>query len=404
MRDMFRQVSTIYGSKKWESSVKRASEIYRKTDDIRNEFSRDYNRILHCNAYRRLKHKTQVFYGTRNDHICTRIEHVQHVAAMSSTIAQELGLNVDLVAAIALGHDIGHAPFGHQGEKILSVLAGICEKPKFWHEQNSLIVADKIETLAGLDGKRRNLNLTYAVRDGLISHCGEVDENSIKPREEDIDLYSIERPNQYPPFTWEACVVKLADKIAYLGRDIEDALRLKILDNDQLDELRDTLKMKFGSTIEKINTTNLVHGFIMDLVEHSDPEKGLCFSDEYFQLMNNIKEFNNKNIYKHQRLYYYNRYAGLVLESIFQALYDAYESLPDLSALMRFYPQLASNFKDWLVRYSDLDEIEKAEQNYEIPVVYRLSEKEDYKTAVLMYIALMSDFYALEQFEQLVAF
>jgi dGTPase len=76
MSDLFRQVSTVYGSKKWESSVKRTSEMYRKTDDIRNEFSRDYNRILHCNAYRRLKHKTQVFYGTRNDHICTRIEHV----------------------------------------------------------------------------------------------------------------------------------------------------------------------------------------------------------------------------------------------------------------------------------------------------------------------------------------
>ncbi len=117
-----------------------------------------------------------------------------------------------------------------------------------------------------------------------------MDENGIKPREEAIDLYTIERPNQFAPFTWEACVVKVADKIAYLGRDIEDALRLKMLDNDQLDELKDTLRMKFGSTIEKVNTTNLVHGFIMDLVEHSDPEKGLCFSDEYFQLMNNIKK------------------------------------------------------------------------------------------------------------------
>jgi len=400
----FTKVAMFHKNEKWESSIHRETSMYRKTDDIRNEFSRDYNRILHCNAYRRLKHKTQVFYGTRNDHICTRIEHVQHVAAISSTMSQELGLNVDLVSAIALGHDIGHAPFGHEGEKIISTLAVKSGNAKFWHEQNSLIVADKIETLAGLDGMRRNLNLTYAVRDGLISHCGEVDENGIKPREEVINLYDIQRSNQFDPFTWEACVVKVADKIAYLGRDIEDALRLKILDNEQLEELKDTLKFKFGTTIEKVNTTNLVHGFIMDLIQHSDPENGLCFSEEYFQLMNNIKKFNYKNIYKHKRLQYYNRYANLILESIFHALDDAYESLPGFTELMRFYPQLAMNFRNWLVRYSDLDEVDKAQQDFEIPVVYRIGDRKEYSAAVLMFIALMSDFYALEQFDQLVAF
>jgi len=404
MTKKFSAASTIEGSKKWEFSMKRESEMYRKSDDIRNEFSRDYNRILHCNAYRRLKHKTQVFYGTRNDHICTRIEHVHHVAAISTTIAQELGLNTDLVSAIALGHDIGHAPFGHEGEKILSKLSMDGGKPKFWHEQNSLIVADKIETLSGLDGKRRNLNLTYAVRDGLVSHCGEVDENGLKPRDEAINLYDILRPNQYAPYTWEACVVKIADKIAYLGRDIEDALRLKILDNEQIDELRDTLMANFGSKIEKVNTTNLVHGFILDLVEHSAPETGLAFSDDYFQLMNNIKKFNYRHIYKHQRLTYYNKYANLILESLYEALFDAYESLPGLPVLMRFYPQLAMNFRNWLVRYSDLDEVDKAQQDYEIPVVYRIGDKQDYSAAVLMYIALMTDYYALEQFDQLVAF
>jgi dGTPase len=199
MAVLFSKVAAFPGNEKWEDCLHRQTAMYRKTDDIRNEFSRDYNRILHCNAYRRLKHKTQVFYGTRNDHICTRIEHVQHVAAISSTISQELGLNVDLVSAIALGHDLGHAPFGHEGEKIISLLAEKNGKPKFWHEQNSLIVADKIETLAGLDGKRRNLNLTYAVRDGLISHCGEVDENGIKPRNEFIDLYDIQKTKSVCP-------------------------------------------------------------------------------------------------------------------------------------------------------------------------------------------------------------
>jgi dGTPase len=404
MKNMFSSVATKSGSVKWEHSIRRESEMYRKSDDIRNEFARDYNRILHCNAYRRLKHKTQVFYGTRNDHICTRIEHVQHVVAISSTIANELGLNHDLVSAIALGHDLGHPPFGHEGERILSELSMADGKPKFWHEQNSLVVADKIETLAGLDGKRRNLNLTYAVRDGLISHCGEVDENGLRPRDENIDLYSILRPNQFAPFTWEACVVKIADKIAYLGRDIEDALRLKILDNEQLDELRDALRTKFGSKIEKVNTTNLVHGFILDLVAHSSPETGLSFSEEYFSLMNNIKKFNYKHIYKHKRLHYYNKYAKLILESLFEALNQSYDTLPDVSSLSRFYPQLATNFRNWLIRYSDLDVEEKERQEYEIPVVYRLNDRKEFTSAVLMFIALMSDYYALEQFEQLVAF
>jgi dGTPase len=404
MSGKFLSVGTFQESSKWEQSLFRETDMYRKSDDIRNEFARDYNRILHSNAYRRLKHKTQVFYGTRNDHICTRIEHVQHVAAISSTIAQELGLNIDLVSAIALGHDLGHAPFGHEGERILSELAMNAGNPKFWHEQNSLIVADKIETLAGLDGKRRNLNLTYAVRDGLISHCGEVDENGLKPRYEAVDLYGIQRPNQFAPFTWEACVVKIADKIAYLGRDIEDALRLHILDNFQLDELKETLRSNFGSSIEKVNTTNLVHGFILDLVKHSSPEHGLAFSEEYFNLMNDIKKFNYKHIYKHKRLHYYNKYARLILESLFDVLNEAYESLPGFSGIVKFYPQLAVNFRNWLVRYSDLDEIDKDQQDYDIPVVYHIGTKEDYTRAVLMYISLMSDQYALEQYEQLVAF
>ena len=120
--------------------------------------------------------------------------------------------------------------------------------------------------------------------------------------------------------------------------------------------------------------------------------------------MNNIKKFNYKNIYKHKRLQYYNRYANLILESIFHALDDAYESLPGFTELMRFYPQLAMNFRNWLVRYSDLDEVDKAQQDFEIPVVYRIGDRKEYSAAVLMFIALMSDFYALEQFDQLVAF
>lgn len=177
-------------------------------DDTRSEFVRDYTRILHSTAYRRLKHKTQVFFNTSNDHVCTRNEHVQHVESVSFSIAHGLRLNTELTRAIASGHDLGHAPFGHEGEKVINIrlnkelskeyLEPLCymkdsatDKRIFWHEQNGLRFVDKIELLPDIDGKYHNLSLTYAVRDGIVSHCGEIDEKSIKPRKEKCDLYSI---------------------------------------------------------------------------------------------------------------------------------------------------------------------------------------------------------------------
>ena len=180
---LFSEVSVNENNPKWQSCISRINSIYRKSDDIRSEFARDYNRILHSNAYRRLKHKTQVFYATHNDHVCTRIEHVNHVASISQTLAKYLGLNTELVSSIAIGHDLGHPPFGHVGEKILEKI--IKENDinlKFWHEGNSLRFVDKIETLPDSAGVERNLNLTYAVRDGIVCHCGEVDQNVLYPR------------------------------------------------------------------------------------------------------------------------------------------------------------------------------------------------------------------------------
>lgn len=168
---------------KWQELIRRQENIYIRDDDIRTEFSRDYNRILHSTAYRRLKHKTQVFFATANDHICTRIEHVNHVASVSYTISKYLGLNTELTNAIAIGHDLGHAPFGHQGEIVLKELVEEQLNERFWHEKNSLYFIDKLETLPDPEGRQKHLNLTYAVRDGIILHCGEVDENAITPRD-----------------------------------------------------------------------------------------------------------------------------------------------------------------------------------------------------------------------------
>ena len=167
----------------WKNYIKRETPLYPRNNDIRNDFERDYTRIIHSNAYRRLKHKTQVFFSPENDHICTRIEHVTHVESISYTIAKYLGLNTELTKAIATAHDIGHSPFGHQGERILSEISQRDLSYSFWHEKNGLEFVDNVELLEDNNKYMQNLDLTYAVRDGIISHCGEINENCIRPRE-----------------------------------------------------------------------------------------------------------------------------------------------------------------------------------------------------------------------------
>ena len=222
--------AAVQENAKWENIIKREVPLYQRTNDIRSPFERDYTRIIHSTAYRRLKHKTQVFFSPENDHICTRSEHVTHVESISYTIAHHLGLNTELTRAIATAHDIGHSPFGHQGEKILSKISERDVGEKFWHERNGMIMVDKVELLENPDGDKFNLDLTYGVRDGIISHCGEIDENRLKPRDEFIDLYDYAYPNEYAPYTWEGCVVKISDKISDLGRDIIVAVTLGLLD------------------------------------------------------------------------------------------------------------------------------------------------------------------------------
>ena len=189
---------------KWQDIIKRQKPLYSRGNEMRTDFERDYTRIIHSTAYRRMKHKTQVFFSPQNDHICTRVEHISHVESISYTIAKYLGLNTELTKAIATGHDLGHSPFGHQGEKILSEIAKRDIGENFWHEKNGLNMVDKIELLEDPNGNMQNMNLTYAVRDGIISHCGEIDQNNLKPRNEYIDLEEYKTPNQFSPYTWES--------------------------------------------------------------------------------------------------------------------------------------------------------------------------------------------------------
>ncbi len=390
---------------KWDNCIKRYDHLYDRTDDIRSEFNRDYNRILHSQLYRRLRHKTQVFFATKNDHICTRMEHVNHVASVSYTIANNLGFNTELTNAIAIGHDLGHPPFGHEGESILNKLSLDYAGQKFWHEGNGIYVCDNIGTLPSPEGFQQNLNLTYGVRDGIVSHCGEIDENHIKPRNEYIELYGMDRPSQYQPYTWEACVVKISDKISFLGRDIEDAIELRLLDKKQLLKLR-TLIHDFAN-IHTLNNTILMHNLITDLCSNSSPEKGLVLSEDHLKLMNAVKEFNHENIYNHPRLLYYKKYSSLIINTLFETLGNMYDQ-NNLDSILKnitnIFPELARSFHSWLIKFSNLDLKEHKRKKLKNKIIYDIRSKKDYNKSIIDFIAGMTDNYAIKMYHEIISF
>lgn len=421
----FAEAAMQQGNSKWDSAVRRQNELYARSSDIRSEFARDYTRILHSLAYRRLKHKTQVFFDTKNDHVCTRVEHVAHVDSVSYTIASALGLNTELTRAIAMGHDLGHAPFGHTGEKILSELSEEHIGKKFWHEQNGVHYVDNIELLESPDRNYYNMNLTYAVRDGIISHCGEVNDTRLVPRDEAIDLYGIEKAGKVQPFSWEGCVVKLADTIAYLGRDIEDALTLGIIGLSDMKELfRLSNKISQGT----VNTSVIMHEFIVDIVNNSAPDCGIGLSSERAAMLNAVKAFNYAKIYRNPKLQNFNEYAKLVLNSIFRALMEYFDEAGTLTGLSKAVshkhtPKFVKEFYNWVLKYCNISDMtgvfDKAEPADNILIIDRanellrynnvkcygdLSDRAVYIQAILDFVSGMTDKYAIQCFEELISF
>lgn len=397
----FSSVAATPSNPNWNNLISRKDELYKKENDVRSEFERDYDRIIYCNAYRRLKHKTQVFFLPKNDHICTRIEHVNNVDATSYTIAKALGLNTTLTRAISISHDIGHSPFGHKGEQILNRICMENDLEAFWHERNGLNFVDNIELLTNVNNEEKNLNLTYAVRDGIISHCGEIDEISLKPRTEFIDLEKdYIKLNQYSPYTWEGCVVKISDKISYLGRDIEDAISMGILDSN-LNELYDLLEQPRSANL---NNTNIIGDLIADLCLNSSVDEGLKFSTATFEKIKRLKQFNYKYIYKHKCMKPSERYFSLVLNEIFNTLnecYDGMTTLEKLSSIKPFYTKVIDTFIKWISCYWN---IETDRTHLKNKILYDMNNIKDYQTAIITYISGMTDSYAIETYNDIVKY
>lgn len=397
----FSSVAATPSNPNWNNLISRKDELYKKENDVRSEFERDYDRIIYCNAYRRLKHKTQVFFLPKNDHICTRIEHVNNVDATSYTIAKALGLNTTLTRAISISHDIGHSPFGHKGEQILNKICMENSLDSFWHERNGLNFVDNIELLTNVNNEEKNLNLTYAVRDGIISHCGEIDEISLKPRTEFIDLEKdYINLNQYSPYTWEGCVVKISDKISYLGRDIEDAISMGILDSN-LNELYDLLEQPRSANL---NNTNIIGDLIADLCINSSLEEGLKFSETTFEKIKRLKQFNYKYIYKHKCMKPSESYFSLVLNEIFNTLNDCYDgmnTLEKLNSIKPFYTKVIDTFIKWISCYWN---IETDRTHLKNKILYDMNNIKDYQTAIITYISGMTDSYAIETYNDIVKY
>jgi len=388
---------------KWEKAILRSQKLYSPqfgTDTMRSEFDRDYTRMLHCNAYKRLKGKTQVFFAPDNDHVCTRLEHVNLVESISYTIANALGLNSELTKAISIGHDLGHTPFGHQGEKILNDIAQREGLPKFWHGRNGLELVEQFELLKDSEGFKRNLSLTYAVRDGIISHSGSFTNSGLKPREENISLEKdFLSPGQYMPYTWEACVVKIADNISYIGRDIEDALTQGILKEKDVEKLDEMI-----AEIKNINSTNIINYLIVDLCNHSDPHVGLQFSPKALDTMTQLITFNNQKIYQHDILKPMVRYCTLFMNELFSLLKNAFDgenTIKNLKKLKKFYPELITEFVGWLANYTEMED--RNPELYKNKIIFDITKEKDYAKAILIYLAGMTDKYIVKMYNSLIS-
>ena len=283
-------------------------------NEYRQSFSADSDRILNSLAYTRYIDKTQVFSLINNDHLTHRVIHVQLVSRIARTIGRYLGLNEDLIEAASLGHDIGHTPFGHDGERFLSRLTQQHGAGFFHHNFQSIQFLDKIER----NGK--GWNLTLQTMDAIICHDGEVHSKKLVPETnrsfKDLDRIMAgmgkNKTGNNIPMTLEGCVVRMADTISYIGRDLEDAIRLGLVKRS---DIPGTCKKMLGQT----NGT-IVFTLVTDLISNSLNQPFIGFSEEISAALKRLKAFNYRHIYKNPVI---KRHLSSI-EDIFCFLFEKY--------------------------------------------------------------------------------
>jgi len=271
------------------SRESKGREREEEPDPLRTCFQRDRDRIVHSKAFRRLKHKTQVFLAPEGDHYRVRLTHTLEVSQIARTAARALRLNEDLTEAVALGHDLGHTPFGHLGEQALTPFLG----GPFRHNEQSLRVVDYLEN----DG--RGLNLTREVREGILNHTWSMP----------------------PPATFEAQVVRFADRIAYVNHDVDDAIRAGVLETHELP----------GTAVEILGWTHgeRVNTLVTDLVRHTADGPDVGLSDDVFRALDCLRDFMFERVYLRDEIRSEQEKAIALIRSLFAHYLDHPEELPE---------------------------------------------------------------------------
>ena len=254
---------------------------------LRTDFQRDRDRIIHSKAFRRLMHKTQVFLSPEGDHYRTRLTHTLEVSQVARTITRSLDLNEDLTEAIALGHDLGHTPFGHNGEAILNEI----HPGGFKHNEQSLRVVDILESTKG----RTGMNLTYEVRDGIRNHSGETE-----------------------PETLEGQVVRISDRIAYINHDIDDAIRSGVI---SLKDFPEEALATFGER-HSVRIDNMVK----NVIATSDGKECIRMNDDYWKALTLLRNFMFENVYRSKKVK--KEEDLLMVDRVIRSLYKHYNNNP----------------------------------------------------------------------------
>ena len=273
----------------------------------------------------------------------------------------------------------------------------------FWHEKNSLHLIDDLCLLEDDQHIEHNLDLTYAVRDGIIAHCGEVNQRRIKPREEKIDLKDFKSPGLYQPYTLEGCVVKISDKIAYLARDIEDAWNLHILNEEDMKGLIEQINKVVPGLFKAINNGTVVNYFIQDVI-HNSTEKYIGLSNEAFEIMKIFMKFNYQKIYEKNKVKIHTQYVQLILESLFSFLYEYGQHdnfVLDLKKDAERYPLIINHYLKWLTRYSTL----LHDERYQNHIVYDFeNDSLALEKSIIDYLSGMTDHFIIDAFDELLAY
>lgn len=339
------------------------------TPDIRPSFFRDIDRIIYSLAYTRYIDKTQVFSEIENDNISKRMTHVQMVSKIARTIGRALSLNEDLIEAIALGHDIGHVPFGHVGERILNEISLEAGEGYFNHNVQS------VRTLMTLENGGKGYNLSIQVLDGILCHNGEFVQGEYHAKKKTKEEFLKEYETCYTdasilkklrPMTLEGCVVRISDIIGYIGRDIEDAIRLGVLKVSDLP----------SEVVEVLGNKNrdIINHIVMDVIENSYGKDYICLSDKMYEMLKFMKKFN----YEH--------------------IYDKATTLEQRNSYQEMFAFLFHTYK------TQIEEEQKEEKIFATFLNYKCEKYKKNSTAgrkAIDYIAGMTDDYFLKEYHRL---